>query len=398
MSNKSLQSIEFKRLLRQYEFAMQDLEDLKEIQSTINADFNSAIAGLKRADLFDNKKVEAMADAEDAKDDKQEEPERDPSFKKLFRKIVVKCHPDRLASDLSKREVAAMKEYYENAVKANDDYNWALLITVAIRMEIELGEEYYDHIESLRNETVKLDKEIQSIQTSVAWTWYHAKDDDKDIILSKYVEFMEKAINSTKSIKVKVLGVGHPRTGTGFTSKLLKSWGLDVGHEVLGTDGIVAWQLAVKNGPWPYITSFENSLQPEIMIYNVRDPKDSIPSIVFTENTKPESLEFRINKGKVIKSSNSVEMAINSILAWDRLILSMDPDFIYRIEDQDRDLFEYLQSKGLKITYSTINDKVNAREHPGLESLENEKRTVRPSVKRKLNDFCVRYGYDLFFT
>jgi hypothetical protein len=391
MSNKSLQSIEFKRLLRQYEFAMQDLEDLKEIRSAINADFNTAIASLQRADLFDNKQVEAMAEEGDGKDETKEEPERDPSFKKLFRKIVVKCHPDRLASDLSKREVAAMKEYYENAVKANDDYNWALLITVAIRMEIELGEEYYAHIESLKKETEKLEKEIQSIQTSVAWTWYHAAEEARENILSSYVKHMEKVILGPKVKKVRILGLGHPRTGTGYTAKLLNAWGLKVGHEKLEADGIVAWQLAVKEGPWPYMDHVKESIDSDIIIYNVRDPKDSIPSLVFTEDGKKSSIDFRVKNG-VYKSTNRVETAINSIVTWDRRI-SRRKSIAFRIEDQQKELFDFLVGKGFDLTWVDFTKKVNNRPHKSLDDLKEELDKVRPSIRMRINDYCKKYGY-----
>ena len=263
-------------MLRQYEFFVEDLSDLKELQSEVNSEFGSAIAGLKRPDLFDNKKVESLANEADTSKNESEEPERDPLFKKLFRKMVVKCHPDRLPTDISDSSKLELKSHYENAIKANDDYNWALLISTAIKLEVELSEEYYDHVESLKEESSKVQKEIEVIQTSVAWTWYHAPDDQREGILQSYVKYMEKSLMAEKKQKIKILGLGHPRTGTGFTSSILNSWGLEVGHEKLERDGVVAWQLAVENGPWPYMADFPN-VESEILIYNVRDPRTSIP-------------------------------------------------------------------------------------------------------------------------
>jgi len=90
-------------------------------------------------------------------------------------------------------------------------------------------------------------------------------------------------------------------------------------------------------------------------------------------------------------------MAINSILQWDKLISAKNPDFIYRIEDQSNELFTFLKSKGYSIKYQELNKQVNSREHKSLQDLENELRAVRPSVKRKLNAFCEKYGYDPLF-
>ena len=385
-------------MLRQYEFFVEDLSDLKELQSEVNSEFGSAIAGLKRPDLFDNKKVESLANEADASKNESEEPERDPLFKKLFRKMVVKCHPDRLPTDISDSSKLELKSHYENAIKANDDYNWALLISTAIKLEVELSEEYYDHVESLKEESSKVQKEIEVIQTSVAWTWYHAPDDQREGILQSYVKYMEKSLMAEKKQKIKILGLGHPRTGTGFTSSILNSWGLEVGHEKLERDGVVAWQLAVENGPWPYMADFPN-VESEILIYNVRDPRTSIPSIAFTENTKSMSLNYRLKNG-VLESPNCVEQAIHSILQWDRLITLRNPDFTFRIEDQSQDLFAFLQGKGFEIQWVESNQKVNARDHGRTidKDLQTEFEKVRPSLRARINDYCVRYGYDILFT
>ena len=394
MSDK-LKRIEFKRMLKRYESALEDLEYLQEMASEINSDFNSALAAKQRPDLFENKDVEAMAEGSETEED--ESSSRDPLFKKLFRKIVVQCHPDRMDPDLSIKQKAERLEFYELANKANDEDNMALLITVAIKLEIELSEEYLQHVEKIEEELNSVNQEIENIQGSAAWLWYHLEDDKKDEMLDKYVKHMEKILLGQEVKEIKILGLGHPRTGTGYTATILNSWGLKIGHERLEEDGIVAWQLAINKGPWLYLNDFDFKLKPEFIIYNLRDPKTSIPSIVYTENVKEESLQYRIKKGKVIESSNRVEMAINSILQWDKLISAKNPDFIYRIEDQSNDLFSFLKSKGYNIEYKELNKQINSREHKGLQDLENELRAVRPSVKRKLNAFCEKYGYDPLF-
>lgn len=388
--------LDFKRMIRQYEYCLEDLNDLKEIQGEINSEFGSAIAALKRPDLFDNQRVENLS--KEAAEEDEIDNERDPNFKKLFRKVVIKSHPDKLGSDVTPIEKIRKQDLYEQAVKANDEYNWALLITVAIKLEIELGEEYHEYVNELSVESDKVQKEIDNIQGSIAWQWYYAEEDRKDAMLQAYVKHMEQVLFGKKSSRVKILGVGHPRTGTGFTSAILQSWGLDVGHEKLGKDGIVAWQLAIKHGPWPFINEeIGDNLEHDILIYNVRNPKTSIASIVFTEDIRKESLNFRLEQGKVLRSPNRVEQAIYSILRWDLLINQMNPDFTYRIEDQSKDLFEFLKSKDLEIKWVEKTEKVNSRDHSDISDLEQEMSKIRPSLRSRINDYCVRYGYELLF-
>jgi len=194
--------------------------------------------------------------------------------------------------------------------------------------------------------------------------------------------------------EIKILGVGHPRTGTGYTSKLLKSFGLDIGHEVIGKDGVVAWQMVKEGGPWPWFnSSIQQRPEYKTLIYNIRDPRTSIPSIVYTEHG---SLGYRTDVIGVPKSENPVEQAILSILHFDELIMNMDPDIVYRIEHDSESLFTILNQKYENITYNPVGGKVNTREHKGFDQeILRWLEKVDPDVISKINYFCIRHGYNL---
>ena len=207
---------------------------------------------------------------------------------------------------------------------------------------------------------------------------------------------MKRAIEKTPD-RVKILGLGHPRTGTGYTTSLLNKWGLDIGHEVFKSDGIVAWQFVEDYSPWTYMSWMIGKVpEYDILIYNVRNPKDSIPSIVFTEG---KTLNWRINRLNIERSYNPVEQAILSILKFDELILAKSPDIIYRIEDQELRLFEKLvNEQGLKLNWvAPENKKVNARVHDSIDTLTTDINTVRAELKKSLNMYCRTYGYEEFF-
>lgn len=395
MGNDKLKKIEFKRLLSKYEASLEDLEYLREIASEINSEFSSALAAKRRQDLFESKKVEEMAAEADVEEKK--EAARDPLFKKLFRKIVVKCHPDRMDSDLTIKQQAEYLELYDLANEANDDDNMALLITVAIRLEIELSEEYYEHVSKIEEALNQTQAEIQKIQGSVSWQWYHTEEDKRDNVLNNYIKHMENILNGNNRIKKLILGLGHPRTGTGYTHKIINSWGLKVGHEKMERDGIVAWQLVDKNGPWPFIKTVKknDAYNYKYIIYNVRDPKTSIPSIIFTENKSKHSIKFRTEKLGIDLSGNRVEAAIKSILEFDKLITSRRPHLIYRIEDESEKLFDFLKEQGLDVKWDDthVNKKYNARKHPDFAEIEEEFNSVSGFYKRRINRYCEKYGY-----
>lgn len=381
-------------MLLKYEVSVEDLEYLKELQGHVNADFNSALAELKRADLFDSKRLENLAKEDEATDEVDAE-EREPLFQKLFRKVVVITHPDKYTDDMPAREKVLKQDLYDRAAKANKSYNWAELISVAMKLEIELSDEYHPYVNDLQSEVDRVQQRIQNIESSIAWKWYHSPVEQRDRILAAYVSHIEKMIASPKRDKRLILGVGHPRTGTGFTAKALTDWGLEVGHEAMGRDGMVAWQLAVPP-PWLFIQDVK-PFDHQVLIYNVRNPKTSIPSIVFTENINPESVNFRLQHG-VQRSNNRVEHAILSILRWDFIINRLRPDITYRIEDEAPRLYEALKAKGVISAELVVPGVVNERQHPDWTALQDELVRVRPSLRAKINDYCVRYGYELLYS
>lgn len=196
----------------------------------------------------------------------------------------------------------------------------------------------------------------------------------------------------------KILGMGHPRTGTGYTANLIKRLGLDVGHEVMFKDGIVAWQLATNETDLPFMNRCKNvyfdSFNWETKIYNLRNPLNSIVSIVFTET---KTLEFRNMIGKIEMEKNRVSMAIQSILCFDEIITEKKPDIIFRIEHDSDKLFDFLNSR-YEITWSNlavaaVKDVRNKRKHPDIAELKDEFENVPEDLKLKINSFCVKYDY-----
>lgn len=198
-----------------------------------------------------------------------------------------------------------------------------------------------------------------------------------------------------------ILGIGHPRTGTKFTSELLRSWGLNVGHEYTAPDGIVAWQFTVKDKEIPIFAFLQKNLyreqyEYETIIYNVRNPLYSLPSIA---NTEKPSLNYR-KKFIEITDDNILSQAIQSLIEWDKLVRKNDIDIIFRIEDQQKYLFDELINKiDKKINYTERQFYVihNSRKHKGWEELKDLIKNTPEKLLEDLNDYCIRYGYNPIF-
>jgi len=243
-------NIQLQRLIRKYEFLLEDWQDVKEISQSANQEMSREIHANKPDNI-----LESDFTTEEAEEDEEqhEESASDAELKKLFRKVIIKCHPDKLGADVSGVERIRIAELYNQAIEAHDDKNWALMIIVAIKLGVELPAEADDMLEQIQENAIELEQKISKETSSVAWQFYHAGEEEKTKILQNYLKnlTMIKELRAKKAAKQKlILGLVHPRTGTGYTAKLLQSWGLDVKHEKMGKDGTVDWSLAAGKSLW----------------------------------------------------------------------------------------------------------------------------------------------------
>ena len=199
-----------------------------------------------------------------------------------------------------------------------------------------------------------------------------------------------------------IVGLGHPRCGTGFTTNLLKSAGIAVGHERLSRDGVVSWMLIGERARNPWGDAL-GSLQGFRRTFCVaRSPMTAIPSIV-PENRKPRSLRFR--SSVLQKKSNwklpsdlgepsicEIELAVRSYVAWYELILQIKPATIYRV---DRGEDDELLSDFVGMTVRR-NENIKRNSRPYLEKpsfVVGDLEDLSKSLTSRLITLAERLGY-----
>ena len=186
----------FKRLVREYEFLIEDLKDIEAANSEIKDSFMKSLSDIDETGILETEQMDSMANdwARSVKDleDEERESNKHPDFKSLFRKVVIRCHPDKLPTDLTETKSNEYKAIYEDSVEANETEDWAKLIRCAIKLEIELPESAYDQIESIENSINKLKEKQNNILSSTAWAWYKTNDSDTKLdILKQHLNFMD---------------------------------------------------------------------------------------------------------------------------------------------------------------------------------------------------------------
>jgi hypothetical protein len=148
-----------------------------------------------------------------------------------------------------------------------------------------------------------------------------------------------------------IVGLGHPRCGTGFTASLLAHNGVPVGHEKIGPAGIISWmQVARRNaGPWgDTIADYPPGTK---VVLVARSPLAALNSVA-TENQQIRSIGFR---SQVIWERRGIDLfvwtnqtaaegiydffgwAVMSLAYWYDICLEENPEVIFRIDRPDDD-------------------------------------------------------------
>ena len=197
--------------------------------------------------------------------------------------------------------------------------------------------------------------------------------------------------------------IGHPRGGTGYCSKLFKTYGFDVGHEKVYSSGISSWCFVTPDGynAWGDYSK-RNEYNFKWTLRAIRNPLDTINSLI-ENNKEGKSIPlFEKWSGYKLTEIDPLKKAIQRYLYWEDTIEYCNDfiDFEFRIEDQQKDLYNYLKSIGYEPFYhmgdGTINEHVvgrniNTRPKTQVFTLDD----IKGEYKEKVIEKIIKYGYSL---
>jgi len=214
-----------------------------------------------------------------------------------------------------------------------------------------------------------------------------------------------------------LLFIGHPHCGSGYMSKLLGYFGLEVGHERMGKRGISSWMFAVEDERNPFaldpLSVSRKNTHFHSIVHFVRNPQTAIPSIVREDRHSKKSYAFRRKHilsafGVDLDAAQSeVERAMLSYVYWNKIVERQWIDLRVRVEEAVIPMRDFLAARDwLPAEAATGNPPpkdVNAQklyqgklpERPTLSEADWD--DVDEGVKNKANSMCKRYGYPAVF-
>lgn len=111
-----------------------------------------------------------------------------PDLKGLYRKIMVKVHPDKLTF-IEDEDIC--KKYSKLATLANEaseNVDWYLMIKVANELSIELENLSPECVSGLKEHCKALSSEVEMLEGSYQMCWGKAVDAAKSVWINSYIE------------------------------------------------------------------------------------------------------------------------------------------------------------------------------------------------------------------
>ena len=119
------------------------------------------------------------------KSDKNQE-KADEDMKKIYRKIALSTHPDKLLG-VDQHEAEHKIELYKSAVSAMENRDGGGLLKIAHELNIEIDMDFEKEIMWIEKKVTELQGEINRLYKSDAWLWYHSEGEKKEDI-EKFVK------------------------------------------------------------------------------------------------------------------------------------------------------------------------------------------------------------------
>jgi len=121
---------------------------------------------------------------------KQEEHEMHDIFKKLFKKLAIHLHPDKVMG-LTDEERQDRLEMFKEAKQALDEERYFFLLDLSDRFKIRLPNNYKQQTRWMKARSQELDKQISSQKASFNYAY---ADSDTDVEREKLVQMFLKQV------------------------------------------------------------------------------------------------------------------------------------------------------------------------------------------------------------
>lgn len=159
---------------------LKESEELFDIyEQLFKEDFSKEISFMSRKDAeeIEKDKMKNPLDfiEEEVEEAIEESNERDPELYKIYKKIVMKTHPDRTKDE-------SMVDLFDTATKAMNENDWMGILNIAIILDIKTPELTEELRQKIQENILETNSKVKSLQNTAAWVWANTAEQNKDKI------------------------------------------------------------------------------------------------------------------------------------------------------------------------------------------------------------------------
>lgn len=237
----------------------------------------------------------------------------------------------------------------------------------------------YIKIKKIRNDVHILKKEVNDFRNIIGNNFQY---------LQNQIGEIDKKI-PPKIKKILIIGCG--RSGTTYTSEILKKMGINIGHEIDSEDGIISWYMTVDGIP-PFNLPKRSSYIFDIIIHQVRNPLKVIAS---AQTFHVESWKYIYAHIPEINKNDSLLIKSAKYWYYWNLLAEKRSMYTYRIEDFGKIANKIVEDVGFgsydQVILKKYSTNINSREHSNVKLSDIKKQNVE--LYDNIVKLALKYGY-----
>lgn len=133
----------------------------------------------KSEKTFEKEQERKEKEREENREEHKEVLPEDKDLRKLFKKIALKTHPDKLL-DLDEDEAEHLTELYKDAASAAEIGDGMALLEIAYELGIKVKIDPEKEAEWLKRKIETLKQTVTEMKNTAEWIWGHSDGDERD--------------------------------------------------------------------------------------------------------------------------------------------------------------------------------------------------------------------------
>ena len=125
--------------------------------------------------VMNGPEIQLQTDTEKKIKELEEKQDRDPELYKIYKKIAMKTHPDRVRNE-------DFIDTFNKATEAINQNDWVTIMDIASELKIKTPKLTEELRQKIQNNVVETNKKIKKLHNTTAWVWANATEEHKEQI------------------------------------------------------------------------------------------------------------------------------------------------------------------------------------------------------------------------